>query len=325
MSSSVDSSLEAHGGFRAPPPSPLRRGTRRLVRAIGIAGRVFVGAGLVLLFFTAYLLWGTGVYTKQEQRRAAEALARAPIVTEERLASGDIPAARPAKPPKLGDPLFTLKIPKIGVETVVVQGVGREELKKGPGLFPDCAGSSTGDCVADAKYPGESGNVPVSGHRTTYGAPFFRLNELQKGDVIDFVSGRVRYRYKVREQKIVDPIGGFAVVEQHGRDEVTLTTCHPRFSAAQRLIVHGDYVGSSLIAAPRSQVARDGPVSSPQPVVPFDVLVLSAIAAASALAALGLSKRYRAAAVYICLVIVGSSGLWVGVFPRVLALMPANY
>lgn len=314
--------IEAH----LPAPAPTRAGRRRVVRAIGIAGRVFVGAGLVLLFFTAYLLWGTGVYTKQEQRRAAEAVARAPIVTEDRLASGEIPPARPASPTKLGDPLFTLKIPKIGVETVVVQGVGREELKKGPGLFSDCAANASGDCVQDAKYPGESGNVPVSGHRTTYGAPFFRLNELEKGDVIDFVSGRVRYRYKVREQKVVDPTGGFAVVEQHGRDEVTLTTCHPRFSAAQRLIVHGDYVGASLLSsAPSSPRSEGSTVPSSRAVIPSDVLVLGAISLAAALGALALSKRYRAVAIYASFVIVGSSGLWVGVFPRVLALMPANY
>jgi sortase A len=179
--------------------------------------------------------------------------------------------------------------------------------------------------VDDAKYPGESGNVPISGHRTTYGAPFYRLNELEKGDIIDFVSGRVRYRYKVRETKIVDPVGGFREVEQHGRDEVTLTTCHPRFTAAQRMVVQGDYEGASIISAPRTS-SQGRPIRpGQQPVVPTDVLVLASIAAASALGALGLSKRFRMAAVYISLVIVGAAGLWVGVFPRVLAVMPANY
>lgn len=281
----------------------------------------------MLLLFTGYLLWGTSLYTKQEQRRAAEAVARAPIVTEDRLEGGEIPPARPASPPTLGDPLFTLKIPKIGLETVVVQGVGREELRKGPGLFPDCGASGgSADCVEGAKYPGEPGNVPISGHRTTYGAPFFRVNELEKGDVIDFVSGRVRYRYVVRDQEVVDPVGGFAVVEQHGRDEVTLTTCHPRFSAAQRLIVRGDYVGASLIAgaaAPRPQ--GRGPLEASRPVVAPDVLILLAVALGSALGALALSRRYRALAAYVALVVGGTAGMWAVVFPRVLALMPANY
>jgi LPXTG-site transpeptidase (sortase) family protein len=220
-----------------------------------------------------------------------------------------------------------MKIPRIGLETVVVQGVGREELKKGPGHFPDCnERPGTNECANEAKWPGEPGNVPISGHRTTYGAPFFRLNELEKGDVIDFVSGRVRYRYKVREQKIVDPIAGFREVEQHGRDEVTLTTCHPRFTAAQRMVVHGDYIGASLVSATGGfSGGGPGPGGAKQPVVPPDVLLLGSIAGASALAALGLSKRYRLTAIYISLVIVGSAGLWVGVFPRVLALMPENY
>jgi sortase A len=307
---------------------PRRRGTHRIVRAIGILGRIFVGAGLILLFYTAYLLWGTGVYTKQEQQRAATELARNPIVKEEHLTGGNIPPARPAGSARLGDPLFTLKIPKIGLETIVVQGVGKEELKKGPGHFPDCnERPGTSECVPDAKWPGEGGNVPISGHRTTYGAPFFRLNELEKGDVIDFVSGRARYRYKVRETKIVDPITGFREVEQHGRDEVTLTTCHPRFTAAQRMVIHGDYMGASLVSAPATPGTKAGEeVREPrQTVVPNDVLVLASISGATALGALGLSKRYRMTAVYISLVIVGAAGLWIGIFPRVLSLMPANY
>jgi sortase A len=318
--------MQTSDDIRPPPLRPRRRGTHRIVRAIGILGRVFVGAGLILLFYTAYLLWGTGVYTKQEQERAVDQLKRNPIVTEAHLSKGKIPPARPAGAVRLGEPLFTLKIPKIGLETVVVQGVGRDQLKKGPGHFPDCKASpGTSECADDARWPGESGNVPISGHRTTYGAPFFRLNELEKGDVIDFISGRVRYRYKVREQKVVDPVTGFHEVEQHGRDEVTLTTCHPRFTAAQRMVIHGDYIGAQLVSATAGTGAGSGPLQGKQPVVPADVLLLGSIAGASALAALGLSKRHRLTAIYISLVIVGSAGLWIGVFPRVLALMPENY
>ncbi|MGH2759290.1 MAG: sortase [Actinomycetota bacterium] len=305
---------------------PQRRATARLVRYIGIFGRVFVGAGLVLLFFTGYLLWGTGVYTKQAQKDAAQALEANPIVTEQKLSKGNIPPARPPRPLKLGEPLFTIKIPKIGLENTVVEGVDQESLRKGVGHFPGCDDGSSSACLGDTKYPGESGNVALSGHRTTYGAPFFRVNELSKGDTIDIVSGRARYRYRVREQKVVDPITGFSTVEQHGRDELTLTTCHPRFSAAQRLIISADYEGASLVsAAPRPAPSAPIPRSDPQAVVPPDVLLLASIALASALGALGLSKRYRNVAAYITLGIAGAAGLWVGVFPRVLALMPANY
>jgi sortase A len=295
-----------------------------VVRAIGLVGRIFVGAGILMLFFTAYLLWGTGLYTKEQQKHAESTLAKNPIVSDKALAEGKIPAARPEKPAKLGEPLFSIKIPKIGLDTVIVHGVGVEELKKGPGLFPDCVSGETSECVKDVSYPGESGNVAVSGHRTTYGAPFFRLNELTKGDTIDFISGRARYRYKVRQApKIVDPVSGFSEVEQSRKPELTLTTCHPRFSAAQRLVIKANFEGSSLVAA---RPAGSGPVRpSPPPVIPSDVIVLACIAIACALASLALSKRYRWAAASIAVMIVAGSGMWVTLFPWLVTLMPANY
>ena len=171
--------------------------------------------------------------------------------------------------------------------------------------------------MSGAKYPGENGNVAISGHRTTYGAPFFRVNELKKGDVIDFVSGRARYRYRVREQKIVDPVGGLPRGRAAGRTELTLTSCHPRFSAAQRLDHQGEL--RRVVARRRGTVrVRVRSARRAPPVIPTDVLVLGSIAIASALASLGLSKKYRWTAAYVALGIVGAAGLWVGVFPRVL-------
>jgi sortase A len=243
-------------------------------------------------------------------------------VSEKQIAEGGkIPPARPAKQPALGEPLFAIKVPKIGLDTVVVEGVGVEELKKGPGLFPDCDAAKD-ECVNEAMYPGEKGNVAISGHRTTYGAPFFRLNELKKGDVVDFISGPARYRYRVRSQEIVDPVAGYEVVEQHGKSELTLTTCHPRFSAAQRLIIHADYEGASRVA---SSGASGRPAPKELPVVPSDVILLGAIALAAALGSLALSRKYQRAAAYIATSMVFAAGLWVFAFPRVVQWMPANY
>lgn len=318
----------SHVGVEARPasPRPRRSGAGRIVHVIGIVGRVFVGAGLLLLFYTAYLLWGTGVYTSQEQEAATRAVTSDPLVADDDIVDGKIPPARPEQPLALGSPLWTIKIPKIGLQTVVVQGVGREELKKGPGHFPSCSEiGATNDCVQQAAYPGEEGNVAISGHRTTYGAPFFNVQQLEQGDVIDIESGPARYRYRVREQSIVDPVSGFAVVEQHGRAELTLTTCHPRFSAAQRLIIQADYVGSSLIGGGADTGDATAQPSTSQPIVAPDVLILASVAIASALGALGLSKHYRRWAVYIALGIGGAAGMWVGIFPRLLSLMPANY
>jgi len=314
-----------YSDLRQPPP-PMRRGVSRVVRVIGIMGRIFVIAGLLLLFFTGYLLWGTGVYTHRQQAAGKKALSANPLVTDQQLAAGRIPPARPSHTLPLGSPLFTIKIPKMALETVVVEGVGREELKKGPGHFPSCSNVPSGedtDCVQHTVYPGEHGNVAISGHRTTYGAPFFNLQVLGRGDVIDIVSGRARYRYRVRQQQIVDPTTGFSVVEDHGRDELTLTTCNPRFSASERLIISADYVGASLVSA--EQAGGPGGSSTPKRAVAANVIALASLSVASAIGAVALSKRYKIWALYAMLTIIGAAGLWVGVFPRVLALMPANY
>jgi sortase A len=312
--------------YRPPPPPPARRGASRVVKVIGVLGRIFVIAGLLLLFFTGYLLWGTGVYTHRQQGVAKKELASSPLVSAEQISAGKIPPAKPAHVLPLGSPLFTIKIPKIALETAVVEGVGREQLKKGPGHFPTCADVPHGedtDCVQHAVYPGEHGNVAISGHRTTYGAPFFNLQQLGVGDVIDIVSGPARYRYRVRQQQIVDPTAGFNVVEEHGRDELTLTTCNPRFSAAQRLIISADYLGASLVSA--NQPGGPGGHAAPKPAIATNVIALAIISVVCAIGSVALSKRYKIWALYATLTIIGATGMWVGVFPRVLALMPPNY
>jgi len=317
------------------PPRTRRKRRRsaveRVVYAIGIVGRVFVASGLLLLFFTGYLLWGTGVYTHQQQNKAKNVLATKSIVSEADIAKGGpIPPGRPKVQPRIAEPLFELKIPRIALDVAVVYGVGVDQLKLGPGLFPDCKAVSgqvgPGECTDGALYPGEDGNVAISGHRTTYLAPFWNLNELQKGDMIDLVSGRVRYRYRVRGEEVVDPTAGFAVVEQHGRRELTLTTCNPRFSATQRLIAHADYVGAGLVQANPAETGPNGVAQrSTKAQFGTDVLALAALAVASALGSLALSKKYTRLATYMAISLVGSVGIWVLVFPRVVAMLPSNY
>ncbi|HVL80941.1 MAG TPA: sortase [Actinomycetota bacterium] len=303
----------------------------RIVRYIGLLGRLLVGAGLVLLFYTTYLLWGTGVETKRTQAELSERLRAQPVVPEQQMVSGEIPPARPAQPVALGEPLWTIVIPKIGLRTVVVNGVGVEELKKGPGHFPDCAAVPEGvDCIEGSPFPGESGNVAISGHRTTYTGPFYRLDELAPGDEIYIESGPARYRYVMDQQKIVSP-REVDVVLAHGRDELTLTTCHPRFSAAQRLIVHAAYLGAEPIAgppqtgaAPDRREARAEVPAPPQP-IPNDVFVLAGVALLAFLGAMFLTDRLRRTAAWSTVTIVAAAALWTGVFPQVLRLMPPNY
>jgi sortase A len=124
---------------------------------------------------------------------------------------------RPGTGTPLGDPLF------------VAEGVDQEQIDLGPGHFPDSA------------LPGQAGNFAVAGHRTTHGAPFADLDQLRAGDEI-LVTDRAgqRYLYRVVEQRIVSPTDTWVAGPDPlgtGRPTLTLTTCHPRYSARQRLVV----------------------------------------------------------------------------------------
>ncbi|GGP02845.1 class E sortase [Nonomuraea glycinis] len=182
-------------------------------------GELSVTAGLILTLFCAYLLWGTGAYTASQQ-----------LLLQRELAAGRIEKI------ELGGALAMLRIPRLGrgYEYAVVEGVDAEHLKKGPGHYPGSA------------LPGKVGNFVVSGHRTTYAAPFNRIDELERGDEIIVEAREARYTYRVTSQDIVEPDEIEVIAPVPGKPDIrpirpyiTLSTCHPEYSAAQRLIVHG--------------------------------------------------------------------------------------
>lgn len=115
-------------------------------------------------------------------------------------------------------------IPKIELDKIVVEGTSRASLKQGPGHI-----KKTG-------IPGEIGNIAISGHRVTYGAPFYRLNDLAPGDSIHLYSPTDKYEYKVVNKKIVSP-KDVSVIKPTDDSTLTLTTCHPPHSARYRLII----------------------------------------------------------------------------------------
>jgi sortase A len=202
---------------------------RRLLRG---TGWTFIGMGSFVLYFLVYQLVGTNAVTSRGQSDLRNELQRewsATPVTRTR----DPKKVEPRRP-TLGKPLAVLDIPKIRVDNkVVVEGVGRDELRKGPGHVPSTV------------LPGQDGTFGVSGHRTTYGAPFYRLNELAKGDTITVVTREAIYTYTVTRTAIVRPTDTQVLDNVKGPDgkpeaTITLTTCHPRYSARQRLIVFGD-------------------------------------------------------------------------------------
>ena len=210
---------------------------------VGGVGRVLVAVGLLLLAFVAYQLWGTSIQTRQAQNRLeqqfAETVSSSPSAatttvpttvagpTTSAAATTTTTTAPPATlpVPALGDPVARLEAPSIGLDWIVVSGVGVDELKKGPGHYPD------------TPLPGQGGNVGIAGHRTTYGAPFFRIDELAPGDDVILTSTTGdRFVYKVTEQFIVSP-SQYEVLAPSDQPILTLTSCHPRYSASKRIIV----------------------------------------------------------------------------------------
>lgn len=172
--------------------------------------------------------------------------------------SGAKAGSLPVPPP--GGALDHMVIPAIGVDRYVVEGVGEPDLQMGPGHYPG------------TPLPGQAGNVGIAGHRTTFGAPFFRLNELVPGDYIYLtdISGTT-WVYDVVRGWVVPPTD-VAVLDASHKPELTLTTCNPRFEATSRLIVRAVLVkglprgtrltGRLPVSAPR-RPGTSRPVTSP--------------------------------------------------------------
>lgn len=177
-------------------------------------GRLLIGLGTLMLLFLLYELIGTNFVNGREQKALAVRL--------EQRWKGKV--SQSAASPEPGDPVALIKIPRIGVDAVVVEGAGVADLKKGPGHYPGTA------------MPGQPGNMVISGHRTIYGAPFYRLDELRPGDEIQVYNGSGPFRYVVTETRVVLP-NEIGVVASPNEARLTLVTSHPRFSARKRLMV----------------------------------------------------------------------------------------
>ena len=201
---------------------------RRVLRA---TGWTFIGMGSFVLYFLVYQLVGTNAVTNAGQSNLRNELQRE--WSAQPAPRGD-PKKAPPRRVARGKPLAVLDIPKIQLDNkVVVEGVGRDELRKGPGHVPSTV------------PPGQPGTFGVSGHRTTYGAPFYRLDELAKGDTITVVTREAIYTYAVTRTAIVRPTDTQVLDNVRDPDgnlkaTITLTTCHPRYSARQRLVVFGE-------------------------------------------------------------------------------------
>jgi sortase A len=169
-------------------------------------------------------------------RRAESAALAAPTGFAARGGSGraSVLARRYRRRAAPGEPLGRIQVPRLGLNFVFVAGTSREELKKGPGHYSRTA------------LPGERGTVGIAGHRTTYLAPFRRIDDLRRGDAIVIRMPYGRFRYRVEGSVVVSPENGTTLREVR-HDRLALTTCTPLFSAAKRLIVTARLSASRLL------------------------------------------------------------------------------
>lgn len=230
-------------------------------------GAVLFALGLLLVAFVAYQLWGTALYEAQAQSHlkselshelhralptkltASQSLGLPAIATETAPTQAD---------PAVDQPVGLLSIPKIGLNDAIVEGVGEAQLEQGPGHYP---GTS---------LPGEAGNVAIAGHRTTYAHPFYNLDALSQGDDVFILTAQGLFQYTVTGSQVVAPTDVTVLDSVPGKSTLTLTTCNPRYSAAQRLVVMATFDGhaqpsdttTSTTQPPLTQLAGESSSSS---------------------------------------------------------------
>jgi len=205
-----------------------------------------IAAGLCLLLW-ALVVWRwqdpfTALYTAYQQHRLearyeielasyrpppvvkpTTAGTRPTVAAERRRVARE--ASRYRSSLEIGDPVGRLKVPRLGLDLIVVNGTDHDSLARGPGRYP-------GSFV-----PGEGRLIYIAGHRTTYGAPFAHIERLRPGDVVTLEVPYGRFVYRVASSVVV-PASEVSRLESRGLEEVALQACHPRFFASHRYIAY---------------------------------------------------------------------------------------
>ena len=196
-------------------------------RGVSVLSLVLFLAGVVMFSYPV----GTDLYSKYQQGNL-----------QQRFGDPEVVAAYQERRIPVGDGLTTLRIPKLDVEVLVVEGTTPAALRAGAGHY------------VDSPLPGEVGNVAIAGHRTTYGRPFNRIDELAEGDVVELETPFAVYTYTAvpafggHANPWVVPPTDFSVVSPDGAKSIlTLTTCHPKGSARQRLIMRFELTGTEKL------------------------------------------------------------------------------
>ena len=210
---------------------------RRFLRPLSLV--LVVVGGLLLADAVATLVWQepvSALYSRLQQGKLDDKLAKLegtePTAVDRRVLSrlGTLERRLAYASRALnrrtddGDPLGRIRVPSIGVSSVVVAGTDTSSLRKGPGHYPG------------TPLPGTHGTVAIAGHRTTYGAPFRHLDQLGRGDRVELRMPYGTFLYSVERRQIVAPTAVW-VTRRTSYDRLILSACHPLYSAAKRIVV----------------------------------------------------------------------------------------
>lgn len=214
---------------------------------VQVLGWTLIWSGLLLFGYIGWQIFVTDWLNAGVQAEAAANLNDTfasdpepdpdPVDTEEFLEGAERPSDLPQvveyfpeEAASHGEPFGLLSIPKIGLDEVAVyEGVDRETLQDGPGHMDG------------TPLPGQTGNAVISGHRTTYGRPFFDFDLLDIGDHVTVETSIGTHTYEIREIEVVLPTDVWVTDSRPG-SWLTMTTCEPKFSARQRLVVFAEMV-----------------------------------------------------------------------------------
>jgi sortase A len=220
---------------------------------LGLTGDLLVTAGALLLLFVGWQLWWTDVTANRAQSATVDTLTR----DFSRTPPSSTPASEAPKPVAFGQAFAIIRVPRFGADYArpVLEGTSLDILQEGFGHYT----GSTG--------PGQVGNFAVAGHRTTYGRPLHDIDTLREGDLIVVETKTAYHVYAVKRHRIVAPTQVEVVApvpDQPGAKPterwMTLTACHPKYSAAQRYVVFAQLTKSY----PRAKGLPAGTLAAPK-------------------------------------------------------------
>lgn len=212
-------------------------------RNIQILGWALIWTGLYIFGYLGWQLFGTDLVNQQVQAEAVQDLhaffqderehlpPAQPVEGEEGVPLEYFPEDEPVENTEFAK----IRVPKLRLDAVVFEGVTLDTLAQGPGHMPG------------TPLPGQPGNAVISGHRTTHGRPFFDFDLLEPGDRIEVETSIGIHVYEVRESLIVAPTDVWVTDDKAG-GWLTLTTCNPKFSARERLIISAEMVDGPNLA-----------------------------------------------------------------------------